>query len=144
MLRTVIFAALFGSVVSQSYAGNYYRLQLEKDTSIWTIHGLWPEWGQDCRKVTFNETVLKPILPQLEEYWPSDQGSDATFWQHEWEKHGSCADNMDEFTYFNTTLTLYHANVHLCPSSGTACFVCFTRTGMQRCDCTSSTPGKCA
>ncbi len=40
--------------------------------------------------------------------WPSCQGTDTNqeFWQHEWEKHGTCS-KLAIQTYFRTVLKLY-------------------------------------
>lgn len=46
---------------------------------------------------------------ELDKEWsslncPSSNGR--KFWAHEWERHGSCALNLDEHGYFNSTLAL--------------------------------------
>ena len=37
-------------------------------------------------------------------------GPDATFWEHEWAKHGTCALSMfpSEHKYFKTVLRMHH------------------------------------
>lgn len=63
-----------------------------------------------CKKVTFNESVLEPILPGLQEHWSSVSGNNIIFWQHEWLKHGSCAIESpvfkSELFYFTFSLEL--------------------------------------
>lgn len=95
----------------------YYLSLFKKSRNNWSIHGLWPQYDKDnypvyCKKVNFNFNNLNPIINNLVKYWYSEDGKslqdDETFWKHEWEKHGSCVfTNIDEFTYFNTTLNLY-------------------------------------
>eukprot|EP01064_Diplonema_japonicum_P008739 TRINITY_DN16139_c0_g1_i1.p1 TRINITY_DN16139_c0_g1~~TRINITY_DN16139_c0_g1_i1.p1 ORF type:complete len:156 (+),score=23.97 TRINITY_DN16139_c0_g1_i1:49-516(+) len=146
-----VLLAVIGVCDAQGWVGDYYKLQIIKDAGQpkWTIHGLWPQWAAAssgyCRNVTFNETEVQSLLPQMKEDWPSDNGSDESFWTHEWEKHGSCADNMPEFQYFNTTLNLYTQYNHLCPTMGsdTECGICFVRDLSHRCECTLSGPGNC-
>jgi ribonuclease T2 len=77
-----------------------------------TLHGLWPErtdgsYPQTCPGApAFDPSKLKPLLPALNTYWPSLNGPSQTFWQHEYEKHGSCATDVfpTEVSYFNGTL----------------------------------------
>ena len=130
---------------AQGWEGNYYRLRMEKESPIWTIHGLWPEWNAGfCRNVTFKEALVEDLVPELNKYWPSDQGPNPTFWSHEWEKHGSCADNMTEHQYFSTALSLYNQTHTQC-TTGNQCNVCFERNlaTPKQCKCTDSGPGEC-
>lgn len=96
----------------------YYLSLFKKSNNKWSIHGLWPQYDKQnypvyCKKVKFDFSNLKPIINKLETEWYSYDGKslkeDETFWKHEWEKHGSCVFTpIDEFTYFNTALNLYH------------------------------------
>lgn len=82
-----------------------------------TIHGMWPQTiGSTvqlgyCPENTdkFNADHLKPIHSQLVHQWPTaftgPGQSDETFWQHEWEKHGTCSP-FSMFNYFHETLQL--------------------------------------
>ena len=92
---------------------NYYELAVQKWCSTdYMIHGLWPQinstdYPQYCKTVSYN----KPT--GMNTYWHS---CDNTLWEHEWEKHGSCIqaqDNMNEDTFFNTTLSLFLENTKL-------------------------------
>lgn len=91
----------------------FYYLSLIHEDDTWSIHGLWPQtdkndYPQFCREVTFDISLLEPIIDNLRKYWRSDRGPDSTFWEHEWKKHGSCMfDNLNEFEYFNKTLMLF-------------------------------------
>jgi len=55
---------------------------------------------------------ITPVRPLMEQDWPSYYGPDETFWAHEWEKHGTCAEDVfpTQLDYFNTTLALHVAN----------------------------------
>lgn len=82
----------------------------------WTIHGLWPSRVQrpqsypcECTKEAFNQQEVTSLLPLMRKYWPSFKSNDyASFWSHEWEKHGTCCRPhiKTQFQYFNTTLNL--------------------------------------
>lgn len=94
----------------------FYYLSLKKDPnkkSEWSIHGLWPQYSENeypsfCKKVEFDIEKLKPIIPELKQFWYSTKDTNEDFWKHEWQKHGSCIfTEMDELTYFKTTLSLY-------------------------------------
>lgn len=86
--------------------------------SEWTIHGLWPNLGEEHKPVfcnsswPFNEEDIEDLKPKLELQWPSYQTPDdyAGFWKHEWEKHGTCSTNLSylnsEYKYFDVTLSL--------------------------------------
>lgn len=95
------------------------KCNMAENSSIWTIHGLWPDRndGKDvqfCDKTwKFNITELEPIMDEMNLKWPSLVGTKGSkeFWRHEWEKHGTCAaqntilDSM--LKYFSTTLKLH-------------------------------------
>ena len=65
---------------------------------------------------------MRPLLPELQEYWPAGPG----LWAHEWEKHGTCivAGGAPPFhsqlEFFNTTLRLRqrHAVVPVLAAAG--------------------------
>jgi ribonuclease T2 len=84
----------------------------------WLMHGIWPtKTGTvgpvNCDKnATWNIDPVDPILSELKEFWPnleSDTPVDS-FWQHEWLKHGTCAQSLPalvgEYNFFNIPLTL--------------------------------------
>ena len=48
----------------------------------------------------------------LDAVWPSYYGPNEAFWAHEYEKHGSCAEDVfpAQLDYFNSTLALHLAH----------------------------------
>lgn len=99
----------------------FYYLSLLKETGKsppWSIHGLWPQYDKNnypvyCKKVSFSMNNIKHLLPQLEECWYSNKGTDENFWKHEWEKHGSCAfTDINETEYFSNTIRLFYDAIH--------------------------------
>lgn len=88
---------------------------------IWTIHGLWPtnehtsRHPSYCTGEQFDIRLLEGIRNVMSKYWFTyiKGGSDVEFWQHEWEKHGTCAVSEDnsqfpnQLSYFTTVLNLY-------------------------------------
>uniref|UniRef100_A0A2K6LZX0 Ribonuclease T2 n=1 Tax=Rhinopithecus bieti TaxID=61621 RepID=A0A2K6LZX0_RHIBE len=81
----------------------------------WTIHGLWPDKSEGCnRSWPFNLEEIKDLLPEMKAYWPDVIHSfpnRSRFWKHEWEKHGTCAAQVDALNsqkkYFGRSLELY-------------------------------------
>ena len=84
-----------------------------------TIHGLWPQrfdgtWPSECTaerlKHEFYRKDSDTLLPDLEEKWPNvkaDVGSKShtEFWEHEWDKHGTCS-GLLQYDYFSSALHL--------------------------------------
>ena len=106
------------SVVDSTNIYNYYELAVQKWCSTdYMIHGLWPQinstaYPENCKSVSY----VKPsgqLLTDMNTYW---HACDSTLWEHEWTKHGSCIqeqNNIDENTYFNTTISLFLENMNL-------------------------------
>ena len=97
---------------------NYYELAVQKwCSSNYMIHGLWPQinstaYPEYCKTVSYTNPTGE-LLTDMNAYW---RGCDDTLWEHEWEKHGSCMQeqiNIDENTFFNTTLNLFLENKNL-------------------------------
>jgi len=85
----------------------------------WTIHGLWPsslrqkEGPCNCDSSRpFKESELNEIMDQVKRQWPNviPTTSSASFWEHEWSKHGTCAIDASvengELKYFKEALAL--------------------------------------
>ncbi|KAF2144502.1 uncharacterized protein K452DRAFT_325066 [Aplosporella prunicola CBS 121167] len=78
----------------------------------WTIHGLWPDhcdgtFDASCDSsrsysnisdilTAFGETET---LTFMEKYWKDYKGDDASFWYHEWAKHGTCISTLSPKCY---------------------------------------------
>ncbi|XP_045400682.1 ribonuclease T2 [Lemur catta] len=81
----------------------------------WTIHGLWPDKTEECnRSWHFNLEEIKDLLPEMKTYWPDiihPSPNRSQFWKHEWDKHGTCAAQVEALDsqrkYFGKSLALY-------------------------------------
>lgn len=99
----------------------------------WTLHGLWPDncdgtYEQFCdRSLNIDRNIEKIIVGQFNDttlynkmssYWKNFNGNDASLWQHEFNKHGTCVKtlhpscytdvkNQNVYDYFNITVNLY-------------------------------------
>jgi len=97
----------------------FYYLSLIKEEKGWSIHGLWPQYSLKqyptfCKKVTFDVKKLDNIIDELNTKWYSNKEKNEKFWQHEWEKHGSCMFiEINEFDYFNKTLELFNIAIQI-------------------------------
>lgn len=94
--------------------------------SKFTIHGFWPnyckdrsgkEWPQFCSREKLDLEILDDLVPTMESEWPSlSNAADSSFWEHEWDKHGTCALAFTPFglnsqrEYFETVLKLHEDN----------------------------------
>lgn len=81
--------------------------------SNFTLHGLWPErkdgsYPQKCTNDKFDPSAVSSIETDLDRYWLSLNGPNDSFWAHEYETHGTCAQDVlpTELEFFNTTLAL--------------------------------------
>ncbi|KAL1987870.1 hypothetical protein VTN96DRAFT_1854 [Rasamsonia emersonii] len=98
----------------------------------WTIHGLWPDhcdgsFDQYCdssRRYSNISLILvdsgrADLLEFMQEYWKDLRGDDASLWEHEWNKHGTCISTLETrcytdyipqqevVDYFNKTVELF-------------------------------------
>ncbi len=80
------------------------------------MHGLWPQrrdgtWPEFCvpgDELDVDE--ISDLVPDLEKAWPSWFSDDETFWNHEWTRHGTCAEKVvrgHQHQYFATVLHLH-------------------------------------
>ncbi|KAL8886545.1 MAG: hypothetical protein Q9215_005767 [Flavoplaca cf. flavocitrina] len=80
----------------------------------WTVHGLWPDncdgtYEQYCDKSREYDNVTAIIsaagktdlLSYMNKYWKDYQGDDESFWEHEWDKHGTCISTLEPGCYDN-------------------------------------------
>lgn len=115
-----MFSWIYKILFQDNPSTKFYYLSLIKEyDNTFSIHGLWPQYNINqyptfCKKVNFEIDNLKTILPELQKKWYSNRGSDADFWEHEYEKHGSCVFTpMTELEYFSKTLELYDKAIEL-------------------------------
>ncbi|OMJ09769.1 Ribonuclease Rh [Smittium culicis] len=105
---------------------------LKGKSKQFTIHGMWPnrcDWSyleQGCdlsRNYTGAGEIVKQrnvdLFNTLNRDWPSYDGDNSSFWDHEWNKHGTCYDPAapkcltnykqydDLLMYFEQTHALY-------------------------------------
>jgi len=78
----------------------------------WTLHGLWPDlcdgtYPTYCTQAPkyYNITSILIAASQIEllafmnTYWLPNRGSSESFWQHEWNKHGTCVNTLAPSCY---------------------------------------------
>lgn len=83
-------------------------------TNSWTIHGLWPDhcdgtFDATCdpnRQYTNITAILTAagqtsLLSYMNTYWKNNAGTDESFWEHEWGKHGTCISTLEPDCYTN-------------------------------------------
>lgn len=98
----------------------------------WTIHGTWsdfcdgtyPQFCDPDRQYTNITQILEaegriPLLKYMKKYWKDYQGNDESFWEHEFNKHGTCFSTLkpscyvdykpqqEVGQYFRTTVDLF-------------------------------------
>lgn len=82
--------------------------------SDFNIHGIWLDYTNGsypeyCSNVPFNVEALQPIWKPLSSHW-TDMQNATEFLEHEWTKHGTCAQKYDpsifkdELMYFSRGL----------------------------------------
>ena len=133
-IKWLLFLTNFSTLVKTTNVYNYYELAVQKwCDNEYNIHGLWPQinsssYPEYCKSVNYTYPT-DTLLDDMKNYW---HGCDDSLWQHEWEKHGSCVaeqTNMDEYTFFNTTIDLFLNNQNLlsdCKSEKDDCILgCF-------------------
>lgn len=80
----------------------------------WTLHGLWPDncdgtYEQFCdtsREYTNITQILQAagqtdMLSYMNTYWKDYQGNDESFWEHEFNKHGTCISSLEPKCFNN-------------------------------------------
>jgi len=88
------------SVCQQTWHMGQHNCSIGKNTTAWTVHGLWPSLYSNATlpancdpSAKFNFSALESILSELEAKWPNLYTDEklTSFWSHEWYKHGTCA-----------------------------------------------------
>ncbi|ULT87718.1 hypothetical protein L3Y34_007116 [Caenorhabditis briggsae] len=91
-------------------------------TPQWSIHGLWPNYEngsypQNCHGTPkhFEEDLIKSIEERLVSVWPNlyPKKTIQSFWKHEYDKHGTCAQSEklfeSELAYFTEVMNVFDA-----------------------------------
>ncbi|XP_076239732.1 ribonuclease Oy-like [Calliopsis andreniformis] len=116
----IIFTQRWPATICHLWQENspWHQCALPSDINEWTIHGIWPSQYHKigplfCNpSLPFSISALKPIEGQLKEKWIDiEYGRDSySLWQHEWEKHGTCAAVLEpmstEIKYFQKGVSL--------------------------------------
>ena len=80
--------------------------------SDFNIHGLWPSYDtgysgpSNCSNTPYSNTPA--LEAEMNEHWKSyNSDGNASFWTHEWTKHGTCyKEGETPVEFFNTVLNL--------------------------------------
>eukprot|EP00406_Dinophysis_acuminata_P044038 CAMPEP_0179299484 /NCGR_PEP_ID=MMETSP0797-20121207/46541_1 /TAXON_ID=47934 /ORGANISM="Dinophysis acuminata, Strain DAEP01" /LENGTH=144 /DNA_ID=CAMNT_0021008921 /DNA_START=60 /DNA_END=490 /DNA_ORIENTATION=+ len=117
--------------------GECYHFQLQRceGADKLTIHGLWPQWDENCEGPEFDSGDISSIRTDMESNWlscPEHKMSNEEFWSHEWKRHGTCS-KMPVLQYFQRTLELYAQHTDAC--SADACALCFSEDLDEMEDC---------
>lgn len=83
-------------------------LNFSGPTDSWTVHGLWPDhcdgsFDQFCapsREVQNITQILQQhgeneLLDWMHTFWKDNTGNDESFWEHEFNKHGTCISTLE-------------------------------------------------
>ncbi len=83
-------------------------------SNSWTVHGLWPDHCDgtydaycDASRTYTNVSEIiqgagrQSLLDYMNTYWKDYQGNDESFWEHEWDKHGTCISTLEPECYTN-------------------------------------------
>lgn len=87
-----------------------------KPPSDFSIHGLWPNYNDgrypsNCDSTnSFDSSQISDLIKEMNGKWPSlacPSSNSMTFWEHEWEKHGTCSESLlAQHDYFAAALRL--------------------------------------
>ncbi|KAH6798072.1 ribonuclease 1 [Perilla frutescens var. hirtella] len=87
-----------------------------KPAAEFGIHGLWPNYKDgtypsNCDpNNSYDQSKISDLISQMQNDWPTlacPSSSGSTFWSHEWDKHGTCAESiLDQHSYFKSALNL--------------------------------------
>lgn len=88
------------------------ELTLPGPNNSWTLHGLWPDhcdgtYDANCdasREYSNITAILSSygktdLLSYMSTFWKDYQGNDESFWEHEWDKHGTCISTLEPTCY---------------------------------------------
>ncbi|XP_045193821.2 ribonuclease Oy-like [Mercenaria mercenaria] len=113
-----LFAQAWPPGICADAAKEKHVCHIGTQVKTWTIHGLWPQLGADKGPTSCNSSWhfdfsrIASLTQQLKAYWPNlyNDTIPDSFWEHEWDKHGTCCTDLDstagERNYFTTGLNL--------------------------------------
>eukprot|EP00882_Tetradesmus_deserticola_P005671 GHRQ01005971.1.p1 GENE.GHRQ01005971.1~~GHRQ01005971.1.p1 ORF type:complete len:293 (+),score=53.38 GHRQ01005971.1:302-1180(+) len=98
-----------------TFCNDHYCTHRPPKKYAFTVHGLWPQrrdgtWPEFCDAASnLNIDDIEDLLPELEQAWPSWSSADMVFWNHEWTRHGTCAEAIvgHQHAFFQTVLSLH-------------------------------------
>ena len=66
--------------------------------------GSYTQYCDESRQYTNISCILESygqyaLLDFMEKYWKDDGGEDEQFWEHEWNKHGTCYSTLEPSCY---------------------------------------------
>jgi len=93
------------SACEKENATGYHECVIPKYVDSWILHGLWPSCSnggynpQYCSHQKFDYNKIKDLKDRMMKYWPNlfVNSDKYDFWKHEFEKHGTCAENVEGF-----------------------------------------------
>ena len=69
---------------------------------LFTIHGLWPQLNgygpTHCNHTETFDLRTVEAIPNIWRYWTSFAMRTPNFWNYEWQKHGTCAANLEKLS----------------------------------------------
>ncbi|CAL1370873.1 unnamed protein product [Linum trigynum] len=107
----------------QQWPGSYCDTQQKccypttgKPAADFGVHGLWPNYNDgtypsNCDSSSpFDQSKVSNLISTMQKDWPTlacPSGNGVTFWSHEWDKHGTCSEDvLDQHSYFSRALSL--------------------------------------
>lgn len=124
------------------YPDEFYYLTVQRcnSTSDWSIHGLWPNYGNGsypeyCEPgVEYDPTVISDkTLHDMHQDWYTcrTDSTDEEFWNHEITKHYTCVfdKSWTQEDYFSNGINLFMDSMHndsvkdRCEHSGNECMI---------------------
>eukprot|EP00698_Gefionella_okellyi_P024441 TRINITY_DN861_c0_g1_i1.p1 TRINITY_DN861_c0_g1~~TRINITY_DN861_c0_g1_i1.p1 ORF type:complete len:248 (+),score=44.27 TRINITY_DN861_c0_g1_i1:55-798(+) len=97
--------------------GITHECEIPDDVDDFTLHGLWPNrndnsYPQFCNDSDpFDPQQVSSVMSEMRQYWTDYYDATGTsFWEHEWDKHGTCAMSDDllatQLMFFTAALRL--------------------------------------
>jgi ribonuclease T2 len=111
-----VYSIQWGNTLCENHAECKEKIK-HLPKNIFTLHGLWPSYNDgskvdECNKGQEISVVIKDqeLYKTMSTYWISYTGTNAHFWNHEYNKHGYCYTqrynkNIDDF--FGSAIGIY-------------------------------------